>query len=100
MSGLDNFLVDGIESIVTLNELVAKVYPSSESILLKNELSKIESYIKSNFAMHVKSQDECRSHCSNCALSNIRDNKLQKICLPHFHTKFCNDCDNIIVDLE
>lgn len=98
LSGLDNFMVDGLEDLKTLKEITRKVFDRNESKSIEHNLGVIEVYLKTNFSIHCREESNCISHCTCCALSDPIDTCFQRICPPENHTGVCDNC-NLIIDI-
>lgn len=98
LSGLDNFLVDGIEAIETLILIVKKLEPNNFKEIEKN-LRKSEIYIKTNFSLRCSENANCTSHCITCALSDSKNPCFNKLCSSE-HDFRCPECDAIIDNIS
>jgi hypothetical protein len=98
MSGLDNFVADGINGIETMLDIVDKVAPFGEKATFKASFKKIEEYLKIKYSGHCVSESNCASHCIKHSLSSENEKQFsQKCTLPH--NLVCEDCEAIFITL-
>ncbi|CAG2214053.1 unnamed protein product [Mytilus edulis] len=97
LRGLDNTAADGSSACDDLTELVKNI--ASKSVLTKDETDEIllqikcsKLYMKTDYKLHIKQNDECADHCINLALSDPSDALLQNPC-QHTHNIKCDRCE-------
>lgn len=95
---LDNFLVEGQESVQEIIEIVTTIKPRDEKELI-TKLKNIETYVKINFSSRLSDDSSCISHCPVCALSDDSDPCFSEKCLVNHGSK-CVDCENVVDTLK
>lgn len=96
---LDNFLVEGQESIETIIDIV-KDLQIEDSKNIIDRLEKIERYIKTNYVHRLSDESPILSHCIKCALSDDTDKSFSEPCKTNHSNEKCLECENIVSTLE
>lgn len=96
ISGFDNILVDGQESIAELISMIKHI-ESDKGVIEKvtKRMRNFETYIKTNYVMRCSTYTNCISHCSICALSDITDKSFYEKCSVK-HTHSCSNCEDLV----
>lgn len=100
LKGIDNIAADGAAAFESLSKLVSDlqqhvvITDTLKEILKKIHASKV--YVKTDFKLHVQTQDPCPDHCLRFALSDVSNSHLKVNC-QHNHNLSCDRC-NLLPD--
>ena len=92
LRGVDNIAEDGsvaYEAVISLIPKLHKTQEWSDSVIKKLKNSKI--YMKTDYKLHIRKEDECALHCQTWALSDPKC-ALYKTTCQHSHNKLCDRC--------
>ncbi|XP_061171627.1 uncharacterized protein LOC133181099 [Saccostrea echinata] len=93
LKGLDNIAVGGSSAFDSLSSLVDKLdEPQQWKKEMKEKLFNARLYLKTDYKLHIKREDECAFHCLQYALSDPKSSHLSVSC-DHEHTKICSRCN-------
>ncbi|XP_061195035.1 uncharacterized protein LOC133203221 [Saccostrea echinata] len=93
LKGLDNIAVDGSSAFDSLSSLVDKLdEPQQWKKEMKEKLFNARLYLKTDYKLHIKREDECAFHCLQYALSDPKSSHLSVSC-DHEHNKICSRCN-------
>ncbi|XP_013412388.1 uncharacterized protein LOC106175104 isoform X1 [Lingula anatina] len=100
VAGLDNIAAEGSTAFETLENIVLQLGEQGFSgAWVKEQHSRLrdsKNYLKSDYKLHIKKEDQCADHCISYALS------LPPQC-NHDHNMACGSCDglsSILNDIE
>uniref|UniRef100_A0A8W8LUZ6 C2H2-type domain-containing protein n=1 Tax=Magallana gigas TaxID=29159 RepID=A0A8W8LUZ6_MAGGI len=92
LKGLDNIAVDGSSAFDSLSSLVDKLdEPQQWKKEMKEKLFNARLYLKTDYKLHIKREDECAFHCLQYALSDPKSSLLGVTC-DHEHNQNCSRC--------
>ena len=99
MSGLDDYMADGLQGVTDLQDLLSTLKDSG----LSNDLSKqyksniedAKQYLKGQYPINVSNQSSlCADHCRIFALSDPKKKMFNKSC-DHEHLQECSSCNQL-----
>ncbi|CAC5416613.1 unnamed protein product [Mytilus coruscus] len=95
LQGLDNTSAAGMGAIDNLTKVVTKLEAyglrHEDVNKLKEMLQLVNQFLKFEYKLHLRKNDQCADHCSPFALSDSVDHNFATKC-NHSHTQSCEKC--------
>lgn len=92
LKGLDNIAVDGTTAFDNILSLISKLNKTEDwKSKVKSKLLNSRLYLKTEYKLHIKREDECAFHCLQYSLSDPKVGALSVRC-EHLHQKECERC--------
>jgi hypothetical protein len=102
LSGLDNFVADGVEAFERMSEIVSSIVdmPMDEKTMTKKKLEQAKRYLKGKYLLDLSKESVIGTHCSTYSLSDPVNPEFSCVC-NHDHDKLCDECQNMreVLDL-
>ncbi|XP_052097915.1 uncharacterized protein LOC127732770 [Mytilus californianus] len=92
LKGLDNIAVDGTTAFDNILSLISKLNKTEDwKSTVKSRLLNSRLYLKTDYKLHIRREDECAFHCLQYSLSDPKVGALSVGC-EHLHQKACDRC--------